>query len=339
MKSAIITKQLNIPSRQRVEWVDYAKGIAIFLMVLGHTLRGLISSSIIQDSFLTQLVDRWIYGFHIPLFFLLSGLFFGRARTQAPAIWLTKKLKTMVYPYFLWTIMQIALKTGFSGAVNHDADTSLLREIIYDPIDQFWFIYTLFLVSLFFYLASRLGMTAKQLLIVAIALYLAHVVRLNFGGWGMLYLFRRHAIYFALGSVIGSKAIAPRLSSINTSGLIVAAALLLLSVGGLTVMGVQNYLLAVPLIALLGIAGVICLSLALERLNWGAWLKNWGNLTLQIYLAHTIASAVLRTVLQKLGIDVPLAHLVLGTAVGIYVPLWLNLACRRVGFKYLFTWP
>jgi fucose 4-O-acetylase-like acetyltransferase len=45
----------------RVGWIDFCKGIGIFLVVLGHILRDVIA------------VD-YIYSFHMPLFFFLSGL-------------------------------------------------------------------------------------------------------------------------------------------------------------------------------------------------------------------------------------------------------------------------
>lgn len=49
---------------KRIDWVDVAKGVGIFLMVMGH-------------SSMPDAVNRWIYSFHMPLFFLLSGLVFN----------------------------------------------------------------------------------------------------------------------------------------------------------------------------------------------------------------------------------------------------------------------
>jgi fucose 4-O-acetylase-like acetyltransferase len=53
-------------NRSRITWVDYAKGVGIFLVVLGHTLRGLHSSQVIADSPAFRSIDSWIYGFHMP---------------------------------------------------------------------------------------------------------------------------------------------------------------------------------------------------------------------------------------------------------------------------------
>lgn len=46
---------------ERIAWVDVAKGIAILLMVVGH-------------SSLPMVVGGWIFAFHMPLFFILSGM-------------------------------------------------------------------------------------------------------------------------------------------------------------------------------------------------------------------------------------------------------------------------
>jgi fucose 4-O-acetylase-like acetyltransferase len=56
---------------QRIEWIDVAKGIGIFLVIVGH----LIS----HDNF--NLLADYIYSFHMPLFFFLSGLCLNNNRT------------------------------------------------------------------------------------------------------------------------------------------------------------------------------------------------------------------------------------------------------------------
>lgn len=47
--------------KERVQWIDNCKGVAICFVILGHTL-------LTNNSWLI------IYSFHMPLFFFLSGL-------------------------------------------------------------------------------------------------------------------------------------------------------------------------------------------------------------------------------------------------------------------------
>lgn len=54
-----ISQSMTEPSTKRIAWIDMAKAIAILLMVIGHEASGSIYT--------------WIFSFHMPLFFILSG--------------------------------------------------------------------------------------------------------------------------------------------------------------------------------------------------------------------------------------------------------------------------
>ena len=48
------------PSTKRLNWVDQARGWSIFLVVYGHNF---------------PVLESYIYSFHVPLFFFISGMF------------------------------------------------------------------------------------------------------------------------------------------------------------------------------------------------------------------------------------------------------------------------
>ena len=66
----VITDKLD--KQSRVEWIEICKGIAILLVVLGHTFR---------DEMLTNdiayFLKTFIYSFHMPLFMAISGYVFS----------------------------------------------------------------------------------------------------------------------------------------------------------------------------------------------------------------------------------------------------------------------
>ncbi|MGG1754302.1 acyltransferase family protein, partial [Bacillus pumilus] len=75
---------------KRLEWVDAAKGIGILLVVMAHVP--------IPDSF-----KQFIYSFHMPLFFLLSGMMF-RSSSRPALSFIQKKAKSLLLPYLYFSI-------------------------------------------------------------------------------------------------------------------------------------------------------------------------------------------------------------------------------------------
>lgn len=71
-------------SKQYVYWVDYAKIMGIYLVTLGHC--ELVNPDITQ----------FIYSFHMPLFFVLSGMLYHRRSLKETA---RKNLKSLIIPY------------------------------------------------------------------------------------------------------------------------------------------------------------------------------------------------------------------------------------------------
>jgi uncharacterized membrane protein YcfT len=60
---------------KRVLWVDAAKGFAIILVVFGHVLGGMMARGWLDPEGPFRQLYNYIYLFHMPLFFMISGLF------------------------------------------------------------------------------------------------------------------------------------------------------------------------------------------------------------------------------------------------------------------------
>ena len=56
---------------ERCIWVDNLKGFLIILVVAGHVLQSAIDAHI--QSVFMESIFLWIYSFHMPLFFCVSG--------------------------------------------------------------------------------------------------------------------------------------------------------------------------------------------------------------------------------------------------------------------------
>lgn len=71
----------------RIEWIDIAKALGVVFVVLGHTG-------------LPEVFRRWIYIFHMPLFFYISGMFFKPVTLDVA---IKKKGKAYLLPYFFFS--------------------------------------------------------------------------------------------------------------------------------------------------------------------------------------------------------------------------------------------
>ncbi len=66
---------------KRIEWIDTTKAIGMFLVFYGHYVEGTNGIALMQF--------RFIYSFHMPMFFIISGFF---AKKQIDTIKYVKKL-------------------------------------------------------------------------------------------------------------------------------------------------------------------------------------------------------------------------------------------------------
>lgn len=87
----------------RIEWIDAAKGIGIWLVVTGHLLSGNSDGS--------RTIGTIIWVFHMPLFFFLSGITF-KAPDRSYRSWawgeVVKNIYSIVVPYLFFSFVSIA---------------------------------------------------------------------------------------------------------------------------------------------------------------------------------------------------------------------------------------
>lgn len=76
-------------AKQRIGYLDIAKGIGILLMIFGYIDR-------------VGVVQTWIYSFHAPLFFIVSGIIVFKQNKRN-----IKKVKGLLYPYFMFSLITI----------------------------------------------------------------------------------------------------------------------------------------------------------------------------------------------------------------------------------------
>jgi hypothetical protein len=242
----------------------------------------------------------------------------------------------IIYPYILWSVLQEGLRTITGTRAEPIAD---LWRISYEPVMQFWFLYVLAIASLAYTLLRKCRVPIHGFFILSLLLYLAHWLGVNFGGWGILYMVRINLLYFGLGAWVAQTNWLSRVEEWSPAQLVCGAVggfgIIALAVG----LGLAERLELMPMLAAIGIFASCSLARWLDGLG-DSWLnrslREWGVLSLQIFVAHTIFSAIARVILQKLHAP-PAIHVLLGAAAGLYGSIFLYRFCEKINFPYAFS--
>lgn len=155
---------------ERIVWLDVAKGMGILLVVLGHALGGIIDMPGKATLPGFRAVFLGIYIFHMPVFFLLSGLLVRKRLARSRNGFLIDLLITVAYPYFLWSIIQYSAIYAAGSLVNRPVERfwPAILNLPWATISQFWYLYVLFLMHLTaFLLVPRIG--ARNFFLAAVA--------------------------------------------------------------------------------------------------------------------------------------------------------------------------
>ena len=94
--------------KSRVDWVDYAKGFCIVMVVMMHSTLG-VEQAAGREGWMHAVV-AFARPFRMPDFFLISGLFLARVIDRDWRDYLDKKVMHFAYFYVLWVTIQFAFK-------------------------------------------------------------------------------------------------------------------------------------------------------------------------------------------------------------------------------------
>lgn len=190
---------------KRIGWIDSARGICIFLVVVGHVIGGIKGARLADDASALGAVYYYIYTFHMAAFFVLSGLIAKQSVSKNKQKFLTNLFKHILYPYFLYSILTILIMNIFSNYLNTPLQFNLTEfsTIITGHVSLFWFLKTLFFIHLLYLILTKY-LSAQGFLLLSIALHgFPDLVPLPED----LSEFSTFAIYYALGIVFSDNAL------------------------------------------------------------------------------------------------------------------------------------
>lgn len=137
------SESMKVESKQRLDHLDVARGIAMCCVVLGHL--GIWK------------VNRVVFTFHLPIFYFISGYFLNTKASWG--IFLRKKVKSLLVPYFFTCMVTIILSVFFAwlkgSSIVEAARTSVFASAYaagdrwtnpfpIEPIGMIWFLWATF---------------------------------------------------------------------------------------------------------------------------------------------------------------------------------------------------
>ncbi|MGA8898163.1 acyltransferase family protein [Bradyrhizobium sp.] len=327
--------QTSGPARSgRVDWVDYAKGICIIMVVMMHSVLG-VELAAGQTGFM-HLVVAFAKPFRMPDFFLISGLFLPLVIDRDWRTYLDRKVMHFAYFYVLWVTIQFGFKApAFAAETSWAHAGYLYLESFVEPFGTLWFIYELPI----FFVVTKATRRLPPLLIWGLAaiLEMTHYST----GWTAIDEFGARFVYFYTGYLFADRVFAlsnharaePRLA-------LAALALWALADESLVRLGVSEWPLISLSLGIVGACAIVTIGTLLARARWLDFVRFCGEHSIVIYLAFFLPMAATRTLLLRIGIihDVGVMSLTV-TLVALFGALAIWQAAIRFGANFLFERP
>lgn len=151
---------------KRLDYIDFAKAFGMLLIVWGHIRLGDWSNA-------------FVYAFHIPLFFFLSGMVFSKKRYPDFKSFLLKRVNSLIKPYIVFSVLTWIVWAAFSYVTHANVDSywmPLAETFIAQGSGGFlihnvplWFITCLFVVEIIYYFLADLNRFCIMTITIAMA--------------------------------------------------------------------------------------------------------------------------------------------------------------------------
>lgn len=148
----------------RVDWIDFAKCIAIFLVIIGHVL------SWAHPQYKAVYVA--IYSMHMPFFFMLSGLTFSVKKEEKAIEFIKHKLKTIFPPLFLFCGIEVVFQILFEKLLSRLSVKFVVESLLFmngGAFSKYWFLPALFVAEIILFGIFRLfGNPKRRTFVIAL---------------------------------------------------------------------------------------------------------------------------------------------------------------------------
>lgn len=343
---------------KRWVWIDSDKGISIMLVGFGHCLLVMQNHGLALSSYpLVNYISVFLYGFRMPLFFIISGIFIsGGLKRKGLDGYITYRADTVLYPLLVWGFIEISFQLMAARFTNNTVSRMNYLNLLIDArkTGHFWYLNALFFIGvLFAFTKAYLKIKPWQQLVLGIILYaFSSYVHINNINAGSLTDICEFYLFFSIGDMITDIVLNERNFNRFASFKIFFPLLAVFLVlqhrfayynmhGG--VEGINYVEHKMPffflLEALVGCTISMNFSFLLQKYNALRFLRVIGFHSLYIYCMQIIVMTVARVVLVNMLKITYVPALIIGIwASGIFIPMAFYNFCMKHKMWWLFTY-
>ncbi|MDF2647185.1 MAG: hypothetical protein K0Q73_2990 [Paenibacillus sp.] len=274
----------------RMQYLDVCKGIGIILVVLGHI-------------FLTNPIRTWIYSFHMPFFFFLSGYTLYLSKTTDYKEFVLRRLKSLIIPYFIfafiWYIYWLVIERKFRPESLDINGFKPLLGILYGTGSDTWLVFNIvlwflpcfFLTEIFFqWLSQSIKKSRNLFIVLLVSSVVGYLISLFLGfrlPWGINIVFTS-VVFYGLGYLFHKSNLNNKLTSTHEYIFIILLLIINVIAAFINKPVDMNFLILGNyfLYYIAGISGSLFLYLVSKKIKSGNWLTFLGKNTLIIMCIH-----------------------------------------------------
>jgi fucose 4-O-acetylase-like acetyltransferase len=326
--------QEPITSGVRSNIVDIVKGIAIILVAYGHTAQGMVHRGWWGGPG-ASFSHSFVYSFHMPAFFFVSGLFvMGSIAKRDGRRFTTDKLRTILYPYILFAIISAAFEP-LIGRFKFETKPFQWNVFLLNLADgqASWFLFVLFFCLMLALVTVRLPAWLRFLIAALVG------VAAPFGLPGISEVLREFC-FLAAGMWVGRRIYRLEEMRLVPAGVgffaLTAFQVAMVCIFGTSVLGRWLYIEA----GLTGTAALFLLAKLLDKHRLGDGIAWVGRASLSVFLLSAFAQGATREILLRVFHTREFwLQLLLPTMFATLLPVivWYQQDRWRVG--WLFRWP
>lgn len=182
------------------------KIIITILVIVGHIARMYTNQGAINvqtESLLLAKICNFIYGFHMPLYFFISGAIYHLCiyeleKYKDKIKYVKNKTKRLIIPYFIFGLFYVTPTMYLLNLTNDNLITYVLKNILFcQDSRHLWFLYYLFIYFMITYFILKNSDKLNKLIPTTLILFLISIMNIP-----MISNYTLYYMFFLLGFAI-----------------------------------------------------------------------------------------------------------------------------------------